>query len=494
MFFLCSGNNNRKCERGYVGTDSKLNRRYGPVMAVCMVVGIVIGSGVFLKTRDILRNTGGSFALGVLAWLIGGAVMLLCAYTFAGLATRYERAGGVIDYSETLVGERYAYAVGWFLSMVYYPSMASVVAWSGARYTLALFGNADDAGGLCISLAALYIALSYAINVLSPRIAGKLQVGTTVVKLVPLIVMAVIGTVIGLLRGSVMPSISVPDGVEGAGVFGAVVSAAFAYEGWIIATSINAELRDSKRNLPRALLFGSLAIIIVYVLFFVGLSGVASADELIEFGVTRAFTNLFGRAGGTAFNVLIVVSCLGALNGLMLASTRAMFALAVRGRGPSKELFSEIAHGSNMPVNSGVVGLLVTAAWFFYFYAANSAPGGSVFGLFSFDSSELPIVTIYAMYIPIFVALIAKDGRRSVLNNIIMPALAIGASGFMVFAAVYAHGVLPYRAAAEEGHFAFPVLFYGLILAIIMCLGMLFYEPRISRKDRVKSGLNSSPV
>ena len=112
--------------------DNKLDRRYGPLMAVCMVVGIVIGSGVFLKTVDVLRNTGGSFALGVVAWIIGGVVMMLCAYTFSGLATRYERAGGVIDYSETLVGEKYAYFVGWFLATVYYPSMASVVAWSAA--------------------------------------------------------------------------------------------------------------------------------------------------------------------------------------------------------------------------------------------------------------------------------------------------------------------------------------------------------------------------
>ncbi len=463
-------------------------------MAVCMVVGIVIGSGVFLKTRDILRNTGGSFALGVLAWVIGGVVMMLCAYTFAGLATRYERAGGVIDYAETLVGERYAYAVGWFLSTVYYPSMASVVAWSAARYTLVLFGSSDAAGGLCISLAALYMVLSYAINVLSPRIAGKLQIGTTAVKLVPLVVMAVVGTFIAIIRGGGTPPMTMTVDTPGSGVFGAVVSAAFAYEGWIIATSINSEIRDSKRNLPRALIFGTMTIILVYVLFFVGLSGAASANELIEFGVTRAFVNLFGGAGGTAFNVLIVVSCLGTLNGLMLASTRAMFALAVRGRGPGRALFSEVARGSNMPVNSGVIGLLVTVAWFFYFYGANVAPGGSVFGPFSFDSSELPIVTIYAIYIPIFVALMAKDGRRGVFNNIIMPALAIAASAFMVFAAVYAHGILPYRAAAQDGHFAFPVLFYGLILVVIMCLGMLFYDRPRPKGDGVKSKLNSDPV
>ena len=475
-------------------TDNKLNRRYGPIMAVCMVVGIVIGSGVFLKTRDILRNTGGSFALGVAAWIIGGAVMMLCAYTFAGLATRYERAGGVIDYSEMLVGERYAYIVGWFLSTVYYPSMASVVAWSAARYTLIIFGNTDSAGGLCISLAMLYLVCSYSINVLSPRIAGRLQVGTTALKLVPLVVMALVGTVLAIARGGGSVALPMPGEGSASGVFGAVVSAAFAYEGWIIATSINSEIRDSKRNLPRALLFGTMAIIIVYVLFFVGLSGAASAGELIEYGVPRAFVNLFGDAGGTVLNVLIVVSCLGTLNGLMLASTRAMFAIAVRGRGPGRELFIEVSRGSDMPVNSGVVGLLVTVAWFFYYYGANVAPGGAVFGVFSFDSSELPIVTVYAMYIPIFVALIAKDGRLSVFKNVVMPSLAILASLFMVFAAVYAHGILPYREAADDGRFALPVLFYGIVLAAIMAFGMLFYDTGRACFKKAKNTDKRDPV
>ena len=475
-----------KNERREGVSEKKLDRRYGPVMAVSMVVGIVIGSGVFLKARDILRNTGGSFALGVAAWIVGGVIMMLCAYTFAGLATRYERSGGVIDYAEMLVGERYAYAVGWFMSVVYYPSLASVVGWSAARYTLSLFGSNDSAGGLCIALAMLYLVLAYAVNVLSPRIAGRLQIGTAAVKLVPLVVMAVVGTVVGLVHGGRAPVLG-SGGGGASGVLGAVVSAAFAYEGWIIATSINSELRDSKRNLPRALIFGSLAIIIAYVLFFIGLSGAATADELIEFGVTRAFVNIFGNAGGTVLNVLIVVSCLGTLNGLMLASTRSMFAIAVRGRGPGRDLLGEVATGSDMPVNSGVVGLAVTVAWFFYYYGANVMPGGSIFGLFSFDSSELPIVTIYALYIPIFVALIIKDGRRSLISNAVMPVFSVLASLFMVFAAVYAHGILPYLSAREEGTFAFPVLFYSIILALIMAFGMLFYNPRGKGGNREKS-------
>ena len=147
-----------------------------------------------------------------------------------------------------------------------------------------------------------------------------------------------------------------------------------------------------------------------------------------------------------------------------------------------------------MPVNSGVVGLVVTVVWFFYYYGANVMPGGSIFGLFSFDSSELPIVTIYTLYIPIFVALIIKDGRRSLISNAVMPVFSVLASLFMVFAAVYAHGILPYLSAREEGGFAFPVLFYGVILALIMALGMMFYNPRKKDEKNVKHHNNHPRV
>ena len=130
-----------------------------------------------------------------------------------------------------------------------------------------------------------------------------------------------------------------------------------------------------------------------------------------------------------------------------------------------------------MPTNSGVLALFACGAWFFYFYAANLTT--PVFGIFSFDSSELPIITIYALYVPIFIFYIIKEGRSgNKLKNIVMPALALIASLFMVFVAVYAHGIRPYQQAAANGEFAFPVLFYLIVFAAIMLLGLAFYKKK----------------
>jgi APA family basic amino acid/polyamine antiporter len=175
-------------------------------------------------------------------------------------------------------------------------------------------------------------------------------------------------------------------------------------------------------------------------------------------------------------NAFIVISCLGTLNGLMIACTRSVYSIAVRDCGPNPKMFSVIDGQTNMPSNSGVLALLFCGAWYFYFYAANLTK--PVFGVFSFDSSELPIITIYAIYIPIFVMFIIKEGKKNIFKNTVMPILGLIASLFMVFVAVYAHGVRPYLAAAEKGEFAFPVLFYLIVFTVIMIIGACFYKKR----------------
>lgn len=464
--------------------ENKLEKRYGLFTAVCMVVGIVIGSGVFFKAQDILNYTDGNMPLGILAWLIGGAVMIICALTFSNLASQYEKVNGVVDYAEATVGGKYAYFVGWFMTTIYYPGMTSVLAWVSARYTLALFGSEDMTGGLCMTLAALYLCLSYALNALSPRLAGKFQVSSTVIKLIPLVFMAVVGTVAGFFNGNMGTAFGTwnkfTSGSGFSSIFAAVVATAFAYEGWIIATSINAELKNAKRNLPIALTVGSIIIISVYIFYYIGLAGAASVDVLRHEGSTAAFIGIFGRVAGNILNTFIVVSCLGTLNGLMLGCTRGMYSIAVRGHGPAAPTLIQVDQKTKMPSNSAVCALIYCSLWLFYFYGANLTK--PIFGIFSFDSSELPIITIYAFYIPIFVMYIVRMGKENIFKNIVMPVLSVISCLFMIFAAIYAHGIAPYMKAAENGEFSFPVLFYLIVFTVIMLIGAALYNGFPKRK------------
>ncbi len=454
----------------------KLTRKYGLLTAICMVVGTVIGSGVFFKAQNVLAATGGNMPLGIAAWVITGFLMIVCSAQFAVMATRYEKVSGLVDYAEATCGSSYAYYIAWFMVNLYYPGMTSVLAWVSARYFGVLFGW-SMVGPEVLALAGFFLIASYTLNAFSPKLAGKFQVSATVIKLIPIVLMAVVGTVVGLANGTLTNNfttvVSEAVGGTGGGLFAAVVATVFAYEGWIVATSINAELKNPKKNLPLALVIGSFIVVVAYVLYYIGVAGGASNAVLIEEGATTAFTNIFGGVGGAILNICIVISCLGTLNGLMVGATRGMYAIAARGDGPRPEMFAQVDKHTNMTTNSSIWGLFVCSAWLLYFYGANLTDGGW-FGLFNFDSSELPIVTIYAMYIPIFITWMVKEKDLGVFKRFVLPIASILCCAFMVFAAVYAHGITPYLTAKEAGGFSFPVLFYLIVFAVFMIAGAFF--------------------
>ena len=462
----------------------KLNRKYGLVTAICMVVGTVIGSGVFFKAQNVLNATGGNMPLGILSWVITGFIMIICSAQFAVMATKYEKVSGVVDYAEATCGKKFGYYLAWFMVNIYYPGMTSVLSWVSARYFGVLFGW-GLASAEVMALACFILIASFTMNALSPKLAGKFQVSATFIKLIPIVLMAVVGTIVGLFNGTLTHNftnvVGEAVGGTGGGLFAAIVATVFAYEGWIVATSINAELKDPKKNLPIALVIGAFIVVVAYVLYYIGVAGGADNKVLMEDGSTTAFSNIFGTVGGAFLNICIVISCLGTLNGLMVGVTRGMYAIAVRNEGPNPEMFVQIDKSTNMTTNSSIWGLFVTGIWLIYFYGANLTEGW--FGVFNFDSSELPIVTVYAMYIPMFISWIKTQKDLGKFKRFVLPIASIVACAFMVFAAVYAHGITPYLTAKQDGKFAFPVLFYLIVFAVIMGIGAIF-DIRKSKKSK----------
>ena len=448
--------------------ETQLKKKYGLFTAISMVVGIVIGSGVFFKAEKILGVTGGNLPLGILAWIIGGVIMMICSYVFAVMATKYEYVNGVVDYSEVTVGKKYGYMMGWFFATIYYPTLTSVLAWVSARYTAVLFGW-SIVGPECMVLSAVFLIGSYAINALSPKIAGKFQVTTTVIKLIPLVLMGVVGVIVGLSNGMTVQNFTnaVTEVTSKSGaLLTAVCATAFAYEGWVIATSINAELRDAKKNLPIALVVGAAIVIVVYILYYVGLAGVVPNATLMangEDGAKIAFSSLFSSVGGTLLFVFVIISCLGTLNGLMMGCTRGFYSLAARKVGPQPDVYCEVSPKTNMATNSSVLGLLLCALWLAYFYGANLVDV-KWFGVLSFDSSELPIITVYAMYIPMFVAFMIKQKDLGFFKRVLMPVLGVLGCLFMVYAAIVSHKMA--------------VVWYLVIFAAIMLLGVFFAKEK----------------
>lgn len=460
--------------------ENKLTKKYGLFTAICMVVGIVIGSGVFFKAQDVLKETAGDALMGILAWVIGGAIMAVLAVTFGVMATKYEKVGGAVDYAEATCGKTYAYFFGWFLSMIYYPAMTSVLAWVSARYTLAAINGVagTDFNTLysteCMILAAIYLIGIYFMNAIAPKLAGKFQVSTTVIKLVPICFIALVGTVIGLVNGTLAENFNFVSDAFGeafeggknvgeGNLFAAVCCTVFAYEGWIIATAVNAEIKDSKKNLPIALGVGAIVISLAYVLYYVGIISLENIGVLGAEGTAASF-NYFGTAVAAIINFLIIVSCLGTLNGLMLGCTRGFYALAARDEGIAPDTLSQVDSKTNIPNNSAVLALFVCIIWFAYFVVAQDFGPGSLqlFGDYGFDSSELPVVTIYPLYIPILIAFMIKSKELHPVKRFVLPILSIIGTVVFVIASIVRHGM--------------DNVWYLIVFAVIMAIGALFHR------------------
>ena len=472
---------------------AELKKKYGLITAICMVVGIVVGSGVFFKAEAMLNITNGDLPVALISWLIGGIVMVISAYTFAVMGTKFEKINGVVDYSEALVGSKYAYYVGWFMATIYYPAMTSALAWLSARYTMVLFGFELNSAETMV-LAFVYLILSFALNTLSPKLAGHFQVSTTVIKLIPLILMAVVGTIYGIKNGVLIDNMNsvvelVKDaegnivsstqvarqGVSTHLILAGVCTSVFAYEGWVIATAINSELKDAKKNLPRALVLGTIIVVVVYMLYYIGISGSIKTAELLPNGASLAFKTIFGNVAGTILTVFIAVSCLGTLNGLTLACDRGFYSLAARNHGPRPDFLGKLDHATEMPSNASIVALIFNALWLFYFYMANLTPFASYTGkgsIFLFDSTELPLICVYAFYLPLYVMLMVKGKEFNVFRRFIMPILSFAGACLFIYAAIAKHGIKN--------------IGFIIVAGVIMLLGAILYNPR-SVKKKAKS-------
>lgn len=409
-----------------------LEKKYGFWTAAAMVVGIVIGSGVFFKADDVLIASGGHLPTAMLAWLIGGGIMVVTAYVFSQIATRIDKVNGVVDYFEEAYGQKAGYLVAWFMTTIYYPTLVSVLAWVSANYSVGLLGL--DQGVWVLS--AIYLVTFFVLNCYSPVLAGKFQVSTTVIKLIPLAIVSVVGIIGGLASGQALESFthSAQNVSTGGGLAVATLSTAFAYEGWIIATSINAELKDARKNLPKALVLGTIAVVVIYMLYYLGISSSLSNDQVIAAGDVApviVISKLFGNVSGTLLSVFVVISCLGTLNGLVMGASRGMFSIASRDLGPKPDFFKAIDPRTNSTINSALVGFILSFFWLVVWYGNFAGWWGAFM-----DISELPIAFLYVIYISLYIWVMRTLDDLGTFSRFVAPLLAAGGSLYIIWGAI----------------------------------------------------------
>ncbi len=325
-----------------------LKKQLGVLTAMSIVVGCVIGAGVFFKPYAIYQATGGAPGMGMLAWIIGGVASILAALTFAEVAVLIPKTGGMVAYLGEAYGEKVGFLAGWMQTIIFYPAF---LAGYGVKVGSELSAYVGEQYALPIAMAVI-IAL-VALNTLGSKTAGGLQVVSTICKLIPLFLLMVFGFILGKDNSPIFTPMVSENTNAGAALGSTLLAVLFAFEGWTNVGAIAGEMKNPGKDLPRAILGGVSIIMAVYFVINIAYLRVIPANELmhLESPASAVAMKLFGPTGGLLIKIGIIISVLGAANGFLMSGSRVAYLLATQNTLPMSGRLSKL-NGNQVPANS----------------------------------------------------------------------------------------------------------------------------------------------
>jgi len=384
----------------------ELVRGLGPWASAAIVVGTMIGTGIFLKPAEMARE-GRYVAIVFAAWIIGALLSIFGALSYAELGAAIPEAGGEYAYLRRGFGPLWGFLFGWMHSIVGRPSSVSSIA-AGMMRFLSFFLPAVAAPLFTVHiaipgltgwikpydfvftwaqpLAVLWLVIMTGINYLGVRLGGEVQVFLTAIKLASLAIIIGIAFLlpnhVGHSPDPVWPS-SLSTGLFGA-FLAALAAALWAYDGWEDLNLVGSEVKDPQRNFPRALVGGVAFVALVYLLFSAAclkvlpFQSVASSQHVASDVVER----LIGRGAATWITLAMVISALGSMNSSVLSGARVPYAMARDGiffkvadgihpkyRTPGRALIFQGVLASVMALTGTfeeLTNLFIFAGWIFY--------------------------------------------------------------------------------------------------------------------------------
>lgn len=299
-------------------TDSELiPPRLGLFDAVSIIVGIIIGVGIFEFSTQVFRQVPDpAIALG--AWALGGVLALIGALCFAELASAYPRSGGEYVYLTRAFGPWLGYLFAWAQLGVIRTGNIALLGYFFATYADRLWDIEMGSWGIA-NLAALSIVVLTLINVLGVTLGKGTQNVLTILKVLGLGAIVVAGLLLAQPRETDLLAGEAP-----AGWFAEVmILVLWTYSGWHEAAYIAAEVKDGRRNIPLALILGSALVTVIYLLVNLALlTGLGFQDARAETAVGDLLASAFGEGGRSFFYLLVIVSVLGGLNGMIFTTSR----------------------------------------------------------------------------------------------------------------------------------------------------------------------------
>ncbi|ARQ06097.1 APC family permease [Macrococcoides canis] len=410
-----------------------IQKNIGFFPALALVMGTVIGSGVFFKVSNITEVTG-TPGMTLLVWLLGGIITICAGLTVAELAAAIPRNGGLTTYIEYTYGKFSGFLAGWAQSFIYFPAMIAAQAIVFSEQVLNLLHLKD---GWLVPIAFIAVASIYMINIIGSKAGGILQSVTLIVKLIPIIVIIIFGL---MNTGNVEVSLAPNTGDTGINFFTAIgaglLATMFAYDGWIHVGNIAGEMKNPKRDLPLAIVLGLGLVTVIYLLINATFLYTLPIDELKGnlSAATDASEILLGAMGGKLVTIGILISVYGALNGYTMTGMRLPYAMAEKNVLPFKESFMKVTN-AGIPWFSGLVQVII---------------GAVMITLGAFDSiTNMLVFVIWAFYVMAFYAVFVLRKRERELERPykvplypVIPAIAIIAGVFVMINTLFTQPVL----------------------------------------------------
>lgn len=313
-----------------------LSKTLRPVDAVMIVIGNVIGVGIFTTTGFIAADLADAWLI-IAVWVLGGGLTLMGALTYGELGAAFPRAGGDYVYLREAYGPLAGFLVGWIGFMIINPGSIASLALGLVEYLLPLVtGQAAEARPVTAKAVALgAIVLFSALNVVSLRWASRVQNTVSGLSLLTIVVVVVAGFALG--RGDWGHFTYAEPGVAWPDVFGpAMISVFFTYSGWFVAAYVASEIKAPQRWLPRTLIIGAAVVTTLYVLvnlLYIYALPVPEMRGVVDI-MRLVCQALFGFEASALVSAMIVVAILGSLNSVVLTAPRIYFAMARDGLFP----------------------------------------------------------------------------------------------------------------------------------------------------------------
>ena len=408
---------------------NEMKKNMGVMSAISIVVGCVIGAGVFFKPYAIYQATGGAPGLGLLSWVIGGLISIFGALTFAEIAVLIPRTGGMVTYLGEVYDRRVGFLAGWMQVVIFYPAY---LAGYGVKVGTELSGLLGV--NIAMPVAILIIAGVVVLNTLGSGSASKFQIVSTVCKLIPLFLITIVGFVLGKSSAPILTPMA-GEGVRVGSAMGTTLLAVlFAFEGWTNVGAIAGEMKNPAKDLPRAIVGGVSIIMAVYLLINIAYIRVIPASELmhIESPAAAVATKLFGSAGGTIIAVGIIISVIGAGNGFLLSGSRVAYYLAREGMLPCSGALARL-NRKLVPANAIILVGTLAALY-------------SLIGQFDL-LTDMGTFSCWIFYTLTFFCVIRMrhthpelERKYKVPGYPVIPALAIASGAFVVFSQLFLSG------------------------------------------------------